>query len=520
MSTIRKWLPLGAGVLILALSLAAVDSKGSFWPAFVGFLVIGGIGATLLAVAWRFVGQDRSPKGLLTALVAAVLLRLLLGTGLFYGLPAFGYETASNQQGYIFYDAHTRDTDAYARARSDRPLITAFQDRKSSDQYGGLLFLSSAAYRYLSEGHHRPLMMVVLAAAVSSLAVLFTWGFGAILFGSRVGLIAAWVVALYPDYVLLGSSQMREAFFVPALAGALYGYARLRLGDRTGGFIFIGLGVLLTLFVSPPYAFVALGLVGILWLITSRKNRSSWVLILVAGVVILLLALLLTVQAWGGIQGLPEQGPFAILSGWLTQGAAFQRSLLEEGSGWVQKMFSVTPAWSHPLLATLYGLTLPFLPAAIADNSGAWIWQAIAIYRALGWFLLLPPLIYGTLAAFRAEKHRKLLLFVALVVWATALLASFRAGGDLWDNPRYRAAFISFQAILASWAWITARRRSSPWLRHWYIVIFGSSLIFFHWYAGRYFGTPRLSLLLTLAGTLFFAIIYLLSNWWRGRQQA
>jgi 4-amino-4-deoxy-L-arabinose transferase-like glycosyltransferase len=477
------------------------------------------VGGALLRFTWQAVGQDRSPSGLTSALIVAVFLRLAVGAGLFFALPAFGYDTKPQQQGYVYYDAYARDTDAYARGRSDQPLLAAFDQRKASDQYGGLLFLSSAIYRFLSEGPHRPLMVVTLAAAVSSLAVLFTWGFSAILFGSRVGLLAAWIVALYPDYVLLGSSQMREAFFVPGLAGALYGYARLRLGDRTGGFVLLGLGVGLALLVSPPYALVALVLVGLLWLVTGQADRRSWLLALLAGAVILILALTMTVQAWSSIQGLPDSGPIGILAGWLTQGAAFQVDQLEQGSGWIQNLFAATPEWSHAPIATLYGLTLPFLPAAIADISGAALWQVIAIVRALGWFLLLPPLIYGTLAAFQAEKHRSTLLLLALVAWATIVLASYRAGGDLWDNPRYRASFIVVQALLAGWAWVTARSRSSPWLRRWFIALSGSNVVFLHWYVGRYFGTPRLPLAVTLLAAIGFATLYLVWYWWRDRRK-
>ncbi|MFP3854726.1 MAG: ArnT family glycosyltransferase [Anaerolineales bacterium] len=515
----RKWLPWAAGALITALIMAALDHRGSFFAAFLGYLVIASMGAAVLALFWSQIGEAGSPRGVAVALAAAVLLRLALGTGLFFALPAMGYDTKPQNQGYVYYDAYARDTDAYARGRSDKPLWSAFEERTASDQYGGLLFISSAAYRYLSEGFHRPLMMVVLAAAVSSLAVIFTWGFGAILFGSKVGLLAAWIVALYPDYALLGASQMREAFFVPGLASALYGYARLRLGDQRQAFLFMGLGVALALLVSPPYALLALFLVGSLWLISGREERRQWLLVLLAGALLLFIGLALSVQAWSGIQGLPEGGIFGVLVSWLTEGAAFQLTQLEEGSGWVQKMFDLTPAWSHAPLATFYGLTLPFLPAALADNSGAPIWQAIAIFRSVGWYALLPALIYGTLAAFTARKQRSLLLLLALVVWSGAVLASYRAGGDLWDNPRYRTAFISLQAVLVAWAWVTARNRASPWLRRWYVTILGACAIFLHWYVGRYYGTPRLNLNLTLALTAAFVVLYLAVNWWRDSRQ-
>lgn len=519
---LRWLLPWVLGALLVSLLLTALDHRGSPLPALFGYLTVSTVAALALALGWRIIGGWRVPRAVTHSLLVAVVLRLALGFLLYEGLPRYGYDTKPNQQGYVYYDAYARDTDAWARGRSDKPLWAAFEERKASDQYGGLLFLSAGIYRYLSEGRHRPLMVVVLAAAFSSLAVLFTWAFTAMSLGTGSAAVAAWLVALYPDYVLLGASQMREAFVVPGLALALYGYARVRIGDQRGGFLLAGVALLLTLFISPLYALIAILLIAGLWMIEGRRGGWATVALVAAVLVISLPAVLLILQAWSGMRGLPQGGILGVLSQWLMRGAAFQLAELEEGSGWVQRLFAQVPTWAHMPLATVYGLTRPFLPAAVADNSGLPIWRAIAVWRAVGWTSLLPLLLYGPFAALGADRRRRLLIVLAVAVWVGAVVASYRAAGDLWDNPRYRTALLPLQAALAGWAWYWAKRKRSPWLRRSYGLVLGAVMIFLHWYLGRYYGSPRLGLGLTLAAIAVYGLLVvagsLLLDRWRRRR--
>ena len=61
-------------------------------------------------------------------------------------------------------------------------------------------------------------------AAISALAVPFTWGFARRI-DDEVAKWAAWGMALYPEAILLGSSQMREALMMTFAAVAFYGGA-------------------------------------------------------------------------------------------------------------------------------------------------------------------------------------------------------------------------------------------------------------------------------------------------------
>ena len=73
-----------------------------------------------------------------------------------------------------------------------------------------------------------------------------------------------------------------------------------------------------------------------------------------------------------------------------------------------------------------------------------------------------------------------------MVMWAYILIASYRGGGDLWDNPRYRAIFRGIQVALAAWAWAKQRELKDPWLRR---AIGAAALIvlwFIPWYLRRY----------------------------------
>ncbi|MCK4741074.1 MAG: hypothetical protein KAS80_02195, partial [Anaerolineales bacterium] len=156
----------------------------------------------------------------------------------------------------------------------------------------------------------------------------------------------------------------------------------------------------------------------------------------------------------------------------------------------------------------LYGLIQPFLPAALIAP-GAPIWRIIGIYRSLGWFLALPFLFYGTWLALRRKGWRSFESYLAVLIWLSALVSSYRAPGYQWDNPRYRAIFLVAQAALIAWTWIEVRLIESPWLKRWFVVLGVDYMLITHWYLGRYYNTPKLSLEATLGSILLFSIVYL-----------
>jgi len=496
--------------LVVSVLITLLDSGGRTLASFLAYLVVSLICALLFWFSWlTLAGLDR-PRWLLLAALLALAMRLGLGVILTYGLPQYGYsDSAPHQAGYIFKDAYHRDTDAWRLAESDKSLISAWEGDYSSDQYGGLLFLSAFLYRTVSSDVHRPILIILVASTLGSLCVLFTWSFTHKLFGNRAAMFAAWLVAFYPEAVLLGSSQMREPFLMTALALGLEGYTHSRSTRLKQGLLYWLCGLILALLISPPYALIILGILIFAWLWEKRGDAKHIVITLGALLLFCFVVFALTIRAWAMIEGAPDGNLIDLVRWWIQSGAGYQLHLLEQSSGWVQTIFGMVPDWGRLPLATLYGLVQPFFPAAVMDNTSAPLIRAIVAFRALGWFFLLPFLIYAPLAAIRYKGWRSLETYLGILLWVAALLVSYRDAGRLWDNPRWRAIFLCLQAAMAGWAWITAREEHDPWLLRIGVVVVIPTITFLHWEMGRYYQTPRLSFWKTLGLSISIILLYL-----------
>lgn len=470
-----------------------------------GYLALLVPGSVALWAAWRWVAGDGAPRWLPAAIAAAVLLRLGFAVFFARALPVHGYpDSDPHQDGYFYQDAHLRDGDAWELAvTTSRPLTVAFTDRGGSDQYGGLLFMSALIYRTLSLEVHHPLLAIVPGAVTGGLAVLFTWAFVAGAFGRTAASIAGWGMAVYPEAVFIGASQMREPFLIAALAACLYGYLQFKRGNQRSALAIILLAALLIAPISPPYTLLVAGVVGgaLLW----ERGLRALRLLLLAGV-IGVLALVMTAGAWGNIDQAPQGSLLELVDWWLVSGARFELVRLERGSGFVQRLFETAPEWAHLPMATGYGLVQPFLPATILDSTSLPLPRILAVLRGLGWFVALPFLIYVPVAAIRAAGWRSLVFYLSGLVWLLAILASYRLAGDLWDNPRARAVFVPIQLSLVGWGWVRSRQSGSPWLARVIWLVAGSTLIFMQWYAGRYYQTPRLNLNQTVLTVAVYVI--------------
>jgi hypothetical protein len=502
-----------SGIGILALILAWVSNKflsAEGWWVFVAVLLIGFL---ILLSGFEIVKKD-SPVNIHNwlgrMLLAAVILRLIIGGLWFTALPGWGYGSPVEAAGYIMSDAYARDSAAWELAASERSLSAAFTEYQKVDQYGGLLFLSALVYRYAGGETHFPLQIVVLIASISSLASIFTFAFTRRAFGEKVAGIAAWIVVLFPDSVILGSSQMREGILMTLVAIAGFGIIHFRQERSWVGLGFILGGLLFALLFSPPVGGVLLIALALLALSLEGwgvlREPRFWIILasvtVVAGIGIWL--------AWSRIAPDGITNPVALIAWWFRQSARWQAVFVRRSSAMIRRLFKATPDWSHVLILMGYGVVQPFLPAAIMD-SGSILWKGIAIWRAIGWtallvFLLAAPLLAST----RTSRHR-LVLGIALVVWGVILIASLRSGGDLWDNPRYRVIFISLQATIAGWVWFEQERGKNPWLS-WMAISLGIILIWFiPWYLQRY-GVilwPVTSIFATLGLGLASAILFI-----------
>ena len=488
---------LGLGlVVLLALSLALAWISSGFqdlqaWGSFLGVMLLA---AMILGGGWWSLKSESAPRWLGGLLLGAALLRLAVGIFWYVSLPAWGYDSPPEKSGYVMADASDRDQAAWKLANSDKPLSKAFQGAyRRVDQYGGLLFLSGLFYRYLGGETHQPMLMVVVTASFSALAVLYVWAFSRRAWNDRVAKLAAIILALYPEAVLLGSSQMREAFTITLAIAAFYGMARYWREQTWVGLLWIFAALLLTVPFSPPTTALLIAMLALQALVLGKtlfegsipRSRRFW-LVLVGVVLFVIVGLWFS---WGRFAPEGVSNPLALVSWWVKKSADWQAYLSERASGWMQKIFDSTPQWSHFPMLLVYGVVQPFLPAALIDITGVAIWRVIAIWRALGWVLILPLLLYAPLRAW-SKRGDGFSRGLSLIVWIGILVASYRGGGDMWDNPRYRATFVGLQVALAAWVWAEQRRVSDPWLRR---VLVGMALIlvwFIPWYLERYIHLP------------------------------
>ncbi len=223
---------------------------------------------------------------------------------------------------------------------------------------------------------------------------------------------------------------------------------------------------------------------------------------------IVLAALALAVRAWAGLDAIAGSPWEVVRQWWVNAGEQWRITLVSEQSVMLDTLLDRLPGSFRTPFLVLYGLIQPFLPAALIAP-GAPIWRSIGIWRSLGWFLMLPFLLYGTWLAFRRKGWRSLEFYLAVLIWVTALISSYRAPGYQWDNPRYRVIFLAAQAALIAWTWVEVRLTESPWLKRWFVILGVDYLLITFWYLGRYYNTPTLSLEATLGSILFFTAIYL-----------
>jgi hypothetical protein len=494
-------------ILTASLALAAVLSlvfpAPSFAASCAAYAILFFISGISLFFAWKWAGSKRSLGWIM---LIAFLLPVLLGAALRILLPLYGYDNQIQDAGYVFNDAMRRDIKAKELAWSGESILNAFGGDYGSDQYGGLLAFSALVYRLLSMDFHRPLLITILAAFVFALGIPFLWQAISKRWDERHALIACWIAALYPDVLLLASSQMREPFLIGFGSIALWAALTWREAPKKRILPLLvslaGFAVLSTRLVIPFAVFIA-GLILVDNLSLTFRSKYFKLILLFIFLVIAGIALL-------NLK-------------WLEVSAAWDITVAMDNAPWIQDILtSVGEGYKVPILVT-YGLMQPVLPAALTDSALP-LWKTIAIVRSLGWYSLIPFLLYSIFAVWKSqpEKNRKILIWVMLFTLAWLVLSSARAAGDLWDNPRYRAVFIPELGLLAGWTYLNARLNRDPWLWRWVTVTGIFVLLFLNWYCYRnfQFGIP-LSFVLTLAGIVLLSGAVLVGGWlWDRRHKA
>lgn len=439
-----------------------------------------------------------------TATIISFMLRLLIGFILFFALPIFGYDEAPPRAGYLYLDAFQRDSDAWTLASSGLSLTSAFQNEFYTDQYGGLLSLSGAIYRYLSPDAHRPLLVLILIAFFASTGLPFLWRAVHDRWDEKTANTTAWLYALYPESVILGASQMREPILIGLSAIAFWGVLAWRK-DRKQALWALAPSAVALVFISFKAGSALIITLAIwFWLEdilphTPKRWRIVSYLLLIAVIL-------------GGVY---------LNWDWFLDSSKWDLHLMESSSGRVQYELDLMGGNIRTPFIIAYGLAQPVLPAAIV-YPGIPITRAVAIFRALGWYALAPLLLTAFLLVWKRQspQNKYALLYFTLISAVWVLLSSARAGGDQWDNPRYRAIFLIWMVILAGWAWVETFKRRSPWL--WRLILLELVYVgyFIHWYVSRYYGLVKRMMfwdmirllgsigVIVIAGGIIFDLVY------------
>ena len=482
MKSLRDLLWILPSSLLLGL-LLSMPGPGTWWIGWLAYFFILALGLLALSALWRSAGAER---GLAWMLGLALVLRLGIGIFFSYVLPVYGDNNEANRAGYIYRDAYTYDTQAWDLAASGDPLWKAF-DRSSGieEQYGGLTFTLSLTYRLLSPDLHRPWLTILLSALMGALGVALAWKGARQVWGAGVALALGWIMALYPESLFSGASQIREPYLLLFIAMLLWAASILQADRQRNAWIWLAGGTVGLFLFSPGVALAALVVLGIWFWLARREVHIRWWWVAGVAAVILLAGLLFS-QIVAGTLRVPG-GPLANLVNWLKLSMNFGAYVTTQNSGWLQTIFQALPDPLHLPFIVAYGIAQPVLPAAIADP-GVWPVRLIGILRGLGWYALLPFLLYCLRPIWKTSDRRARLawFWLWLSAWFWIILASARAGGDQWDNPRYRVILLMFQAALAAYALLWARQNHDRWLGR-VLAVEGIFLLFFgYWYIARY----------------------------------
>ena len=459
-------LALGAGLGAL---LSALSAPAPFWPGWFSFALLCGLSAYFLLLVAQQFGGGRT----LAWLVAlAFITRLAVGVGLSLALPMYGFDEPEQNAGYHFYDAYGRDMQAWDLATSGRPLTDSLMDEFSKDQYGGLLGISAAVYRYMSPDAHRPFLILVLGAFTTALGVAFFWEGMRRRWGLKLAALASWILVLYPDAIFFGSSQMREPFLLGLTGIAFWGVIEYA-SSRRRSLIALAVSLALMALISSRVAVVIAVVLGVWFWLEYLAQARAW---RIAGIAALSISLI--AAAAGSWVWLQDSAHWDMLTTLSTGRALYDLQSLGE-------QFKV------PFIIG-YGIAQPVLPAAIADSTLP-IWKVIILARSAGWYLLAPFLLYAFFTSLKARPGKEraiwVLFSVAVLVWL--MVSAFRAGGDMTDNPRYRSMFLPWMALLAGWGLLRALETRDLWLARWLAVEAIFLGFFTSWYISRYFGTVR-----------------------------
>ncbi len=436
--------------------------QAAFWICIPGFLV--------LWYLWKWGGKD---KQLAAMILAAFALRLGFGLATQNLLPKYGYPDEPRQkEGYLFDDAFRRDNEAWGIVQNEpRTFFEPITRKYDNDQYGGMIALGIWIYRYLSPDARRFSLIFLIGAFFTAAGAIFLRKAIRDRGNSQLASIAGWIYVLYPDSIFYSGAAMREPFLIGIVAAAFWALSTLKNHMKKS------LIVLAVCLISclPFSDFIAGALlcISILWIwvefLISQNKKWLWggITVIVVGVAVVAFVF------WPSISNFIH----------------FDIVTTEKGSGWVEKVIGEVGGKFRPVFLAFYGITQPVLPAILVYPTRPY-WKVVGIIRAVGWYAMVPFLFYALFSTLRVkDKKQKALLTVNaifLLVWI--FVASLRAGGDQWDNPRYRVIFIPWLAYFSAWGYCFAKQQKDWWLVRWIAIELIFLFFFTQWYISRYSG--------------------------------
>jgi hypothetical protein len=491
-------------------ALLAVFQPEFFMAGWLAFSLVFFIGLLVLVTLWRWAGGGRT---LAWIIALAFLLRMATGIALTTLLPVYGSESEQSKDGYIFTDSWRRDSDAWALAKSDYSIWAGIQSGEYfGDQYGGLMTVSAVTYRYLSPDAHRPILIILLAALVSAVAIPFLWKAAGVAWSIKVAVPAAWILALCPESILLGSSQMREPFLITFITMFIWGFVDWHKNHHRSGWIWFVGGIAGLLFFSPGVALLVLIITAGWYWFSGDHRRFSWWLAAALGLVFIVGIFL--VSSVLSETTLSADNPYSVLTTWFYDAAKWDLYLTTESSGMVQYLLGVLPESLHAPFLVGYGIAQPVLPANLFEPTIP-LSRIVGSLRAIGWYALMPLLLYGLIAAWKSPdaRERRIWLWFGFIIWVWIALASIRAGADQWDNPRYRVIMLPWQAMFAAYAWSFWREVRDRWLPRIVAIEISFLVVFSLWYLGRYYYiVPKLNFLTYAAFLVVFGAVIVVGD--------
>jgi hypothetical protein len=491
-------------------------------PGFAIFLLFGFLLRELLGKETQAIGRQYAWVGFCVRLACAALLPLFLYWE--------GFSSGLQYQGVLIPDAQLKAQAAWQVSRQDASLLM-ITVQEAFKQSGGLTVLGVFLYRFFFFSMENPMVLTMWMAFFSSCAIIVAFRLGELAFSSPVARWGAFIVAVFPESVLIGITFLPQTILASLLGLWLIccfswnsqnssNEQKGRLFSRLpaamlGGCILLSVGFF---FVDYLYLFLMLMLISALWFVgrKTKGGRITWVCICGTFILFIIIRILnslhVIVPSWDLI-GNAKQYFFDMA--WQKMGS----SVSAASNDLFENIIRILPQPVGFLIIPLYGFLQPFLPAIIGSklalDSEGLVGVSLSIVRAFSWYLSIPFVVYGLLAAIRLSRSNKIPLLCGVLFLIIACTGALRNLSDQWNNPFFRMIGLIPLSLLISWTMLLLKENGSRWFVRvivpYSVGVVGLSV----WYLLRsywHISLPSVATLLAITGfclLIFFAMIVL-----------